>query len=131
MLAICVAGCDVMLDPKATYQVGGTWVTPASFTLPPGQPGPFRVRAVPGSSRSDGIGTGVVLAGGFALILGGSATAILLTTGATKNAAGDDTASHLFTAAITTAALGLVMILVSIPLRSAGTTHVTVEPLAK
>jgi hypothetical protein len=53
----------------------------------------------------------------------------LFATGATKNARADDAASYALTASITTAALGLVLILVALPFRSAGDTHVTVEPL--
>jgi hypothetical protein len=131
MTAICVAGCDVTVDPKATYQIGGTWVTPASFQLPPGQPGPFRIRATPGSSRSDGIGTGLVLAGGGAFVLGGSALLVLFGTGATKNMSSDSTASHLLTASITTTAVGLLLIALSLPFRGAGATRVSVEPLPK
>jgi len=125
--AICTTGCETTLDPKERYQVGGTWVTPASFMLPRNEPGPLRIRVVPGSSRTEGWGTGLVLAGGGALLLGGAGALTLLATGATKNTDGSSAADHLLTASITSAALGVVLIVLSLPFR-ASTTRVTIEP---
>lgn len=126
--AICVSGCETTLDPKEKYQVGGTWVTPATFWLPKNEPGPLRIRVVPGSSRTEGWGTGFVLAGGGALLLGAAGAITTLATGSTKNTDGSEVADHVLTASITSAALGVALILLSLPFR-ASTTHVKIEPL--
>lgn len=124
--AICVTGCRTRLDPSATYQVGGTWVTPAAFRLPPGARGPLRITAVPGSSRTEQIGVGLALGGGLMLALGGVTTGALLGLGATKNEPAGAPANVALTSAISVAAAGLVMLLVSLPLR-AETTKVEVR----
>lgn len=118
---VAMAGDDVLLDPKATYQIGGTWVEPTSFSLPAGDPGPFRITATPGSSRTAGWGTGLVLAGGGLLVLGGGTAATLGFSGATKNAEADSGASIAFTSSLVVAAVGLVLVLVSLPFRSEST----------
>ncbi len=128
--AICLAGCTVMLDPKATYQVGGTWVSPTMVRFPNDRPGPFLVRARAASTRSDGIGTGMVLSGGILLGLGGGVLAGLLGSGAMKNNESGGFADHLQTASITMAVTGLVLTLISLPLRSSGVTTVTVDEVS-
>lgn len=128
--AICLAGCTVMLDPKATYQVGGTWVSPAMVRFPNDRPGPFLVRARAASTRSDGIGTGMVISGGILLGLGGGVLAGLLGSGAMKNNESGGFADHLQTASITMAVTGLVLTLISLPLRSSGETTVTVDEVS-
>ncbi|HQP38765.1 MAG TPA: hypothetical protein PLI95_26450 [Polyangiaceae bacterium] len=128
--AICLAGCTVMLDPKATYQVGGTWVSPTMVRLPNDRPGPFLVRARAASTRSEGIGNGMVLSGGILLGLGGGVLAGLLGSGAMKNNEPGGFADHLQTASITMAVTGLVLTLISLPLRSSGVTTVTVDEVS-
>lgn len=116
-----------MLDPNATYQVGGTWVSPAAFQLPKGRPGPFLVRAEPASSRVDGLGTGMVLGGGMLLGLGLMGTTAILGTGANKNSEPGSFSDHALTASLTAAAAGLVLALVSLPFRSSGDTKVSIQ----
>lgn len=115
--AICVAGCRTRLDPRATYQVGGTWVTPQAFRLPAGARGPLRITAEAGSSRTEQLGVGLALGGGMMLALGGVTTGALLGLGATKNEEAGSPAVVALTSAISVAAAGLVMLLVSLPLR--------------
>lgn len=125
---VCFAGCRTRLDPLATYQIGGTWVEPASFRLPSGARGPLRITATPGSSRTAQIGTGLVLTGGALLVLGGVGTAAILGSGATNNQDAGSPAHVALTSAITLAAAGLVAILVSLPFRGE-TTRVDVKPI--
>jgi len=129
--AICLAGCTVMLDPQAVYQVGGTWVSPASFQLPRGRPGPFLVRAEPASSRVDGLGTGMVLSGGMLMGLGLIGTTAILGTGATKNSEPGSFVDHALTASITAAVAGLILTLVSLPFRNAGDTKVSIQEVPR
>ena len=115
--AICVTGCRTRLDPHATYQIGGTWVTPQPFRLPAGARGPLRITAAPGSSRTEQLGVGLALGGGMMLGLGGVTTGALLGLGATKNEPAGAPANVALVSAISVAAAGLVMLLVSLPLR--------------
>jgi hypothetical protein len=124
--AVCVPGCRTRLDRAARYQIAGTWVNPAPLVLPPGD-GPFRVTATPGSARSDLVGTGFLLAGGVTFAVGGAGLVALLSSGATKNQEAGSAASGLLVASITTAAVGLALVLVSLPLRAGNATRVRVE----
>ncbi len=127
---ICIAGCETTLSPSRAYQVGGTGVSPASFTVPK-TGGPYRITVTPGSTASEAAGVALVLAGAGALLLGAGSTAVLLGTGATNNTRDDAPIRHVVTASVTTAVIGLILIGISVPLRLAGDTKVHLTPAPK
>ncbi len=122
---ICAAGCTVEVDRARSYQVGGTYVTPAYVTLPSG-PGPFTVRATPGSSRADDFGTGWLLAGAATLLLGGSTAGAMGVSGATKNTEPGSAAEVVFVSSLVTTAVGLALVVSSLAFRLGNETRVEV-----
>lgn len=125
--AICLTGCTVELDRRARYQVGGTYVSPAYVPLPPG-PGPFTVRATPGSLRASEFGLGWLVAGAAAFVVGGSTAAIMGTGGALKNVEDGSATQLVFVSALAVGAVGLVLTVTSLAFRAGGDTEVRVEP---
>lgn len=125
--AICVTGCTVALDRRGRYQVGGTYVSPAYVPLPPG-PGPYTVRATPGSLRASEFGLGWLVAGAAAFVVGGSTAAIMGTAGALKNVEDGSATQLVFVSALAVGAVGLVLTVTSLAFRAGGDTEVRVEP---
>lgn len=124
--AVCLPGCTTRLDRRGKYQVAGTWVNPAYFQLPPG-PGPYRVSATEGSARGDLLGTGWLLAGAATFGLGAIATIGVFASGATKNQGPGSVGGEVLVASVTTTAVGLALIVLSIPFRTGNATHVRVD----
>jgi len=124
---ICVAGCTIEVDRARSLQVGGTYVSPAYVALPKG-PGPFTVRATPGSARADDFGTGWLLAGAATLLLGGSAAGAMSVSGVTKNVESGSATQILFVSSLVTMAVGLVLTVSSLAFRLGNETHVQVAP---
>lgn len=127
---VCVAGCTVELDRRGRYQVGGTYVSPAYLPLPPG-PGPYTVRATPGSLRASELGVGWLLAGAASFVVGGSTAAIMGSAGALKNVEDGSATQLVFVSALAIGAVGLVLTVTSLAFRAGGDTEVRVEPSAR
>jgi hypothetical protein len=73
------------------------------------------------------LGDGWVLAGGATFALGAIPLTILLSSGATKNDHAGTFTDRLLVASVATTAVGLALILLSLPLRSGHNTKVQVD----
>lgn len=73
----------------------------------------------------------MVLSGDMLLGLGLIGTTAILGTGANKNSEPGSFADHAMTASITAAVTGLILTLVSLPLRNAGDTKVSIQEVSQ
>jgi hypothetical protein len=116
---VCVAPCGLVVDPRATYRIGGGTVRPSDEFGMPRAAGPVSVSTQVGSNVKHWVGLGLVLSGIGTVAAG----AIVYSASSNQtDAFGNTTGNVNHTVGVTYIVIGALMALIGLPLSLSHTT---------
>jgi hypothetical protein len=120
---VCVAPCDVAVDPNGIYRIGGGTVRPSEEFRMPRPQGSVLIDTQAGSTVKHWVGFGMIL-GGLGAVLGGAVLYAAAPSTSQPDAFGDTTntgRSFDHAAGITYIVIGAIVAAIGIPLAASST----------